>query len=109
MSRYRFSQGIFLMLMIGILSMGADARRRSDPAYDGAVNFGSQIVFLQDGCIALDGSVSSGSFFEDLKRVASGNQLEFEKNGSAVTKYPESLTTTIHIVGGECADALSRP
>ena len=109
MSRYRSSRGIVLALIVVMFSFGADARRKNDLTYNGAVNFGSQVVYLNDGCVAVGGSVTSGNFFGDLKRIDTGSQFEFRRNGSLVTEYPESVTTSIRLVGGECDATLSRP
>jgi len=108
MGRYRHLRGILLILIVGMLPMGADARGRNEPTYDGAIDFGSQLLHLDDGCLALDGTVTSGNFFDDLKRTEIGTRFEFRKRGKVVTEYPESLTTSIRIVG-QCAATLSNP
>jgi hypothetical protein len=92
-----------------MLAIGADARRKNDTIYDGSVGFGSQVIYLNDGCVSIDGAVTSGTFFEDLKRSDTGSEFEFRKSGSVVTEYPDSLTTSIRLVGGECADTISKP
>jgi hypothetical protein len=109
MSRNCHCRGILLPLIIGILAIGADARRKNDTTYDGSVGFGSQVIYLNDGCVSVDGAFKSGNFFEDLKRSDTGSEFEFRKSGSVVTEYPEYLTTSIRLVGGECADTISRP
>ena len=109
MSRLCYRRGIVLALILGVFSVDVDARRRNDTTYDGTVKFGSQIVYLNDGCIAVDGTVTSGTFFSDLKRIDNGSEFEFTKSGTVVTEYPETLTTSIHLVGGECDATLSRP
>jgi hypothetical protein len=87
--------------------MGADARGRNNPTYYGDVDFGSQLLQLDDGCLSLNGTLSSGIFFEDLKRIRVGSGFEYRKSGRLVTKYPESLTTSISIEGGHCGATLS--
>jgi hypothetical protein len=109
MSRHCYSRGIVLALIVCMFSAGVDARRRNDTTYDGTVKFGSQVVYLNDGCIAVDGTVTSGTFFSDLKRIETGSESEFRKSGAVVTEYPETLTTSIHLVGGECDATLSKP
>src|ERR1700689_221072 len=108
MSRYRYLGGILLTLVIGLTPAGADAGGRSNPTYDGVIDFGPQLLQMDDGCLALNGTVTSGSFFEDLKRIETGNRFEFIKGGRVVRDYPESLTTSIRIVG-QCAVTLSNP
>ncbi len=107
MSRYRFLRGILLTLIIGMFPMGANAGGKNSPTYDGAVDFGAQLLHMDDGCLSLDGKVSSGSFFDDLKRTEVGSRFEYRKRGRVVTEYPESLTTSIRIEGGQCAAAVS--
>jgi hypothetical protein len=106
MSRYRYVRGILLTLIVGMLPIGAHARGRKNATYDGAVDFASQLLHLDDDCLSVDGAVSSGNFFEDLKRLDIGSRSEYRKGGGVVTEYPESLTTSIRILGGQCAAAL---
>jgi len=108
MSRYRYRRGMLLLFILCMFPIGAKARGKSDAAYDGAVGFGAQLLHLDDGCLALDGTVTSGNFFEDLTRIETGSRFEFRKHGRVVTEYPESLTTSIRIVG-QCAATLSNP
>ena len=107
MSRYRNRPGIYvvflLAFMMAMFAVHAEARSKNDSIYDGAMNFGAQLIHQDDGCLDLEGTVTSGNFFEDLKRIETGHQLEFRKNGRIVTEYPESLTTSIRIDGTQCA------
>jgi len=107
LSRCRYPTGILLIFIIGMFPMGARARGPNSTSYDGAVDFGAQLLHLDDGCLALDGTVTSGNFFDDLKRTEINHRFEFKKRGRVVTYYPESLTTSIRIAGGQCAVALS--
>jgi len=108
MSRQRYCRGILLLLIFCTLPISAEARGKSEATYDGAIDFGSQVLHLDDGCLALAGTVTSGSFFEDLVRVRTGSRFEYRKRGRVVTEYPESLTTSIRIMG-QCAATLSNP
>jgi hypothetical protein len=94
--------------VIGLSPTGVNAGGRSNPTYDGAIDFGPQLLQMDDGCLALNGTVSSGSFFEDLKRIEADHRFEFTKSGRVVTDYPESVTTSIRVVG-QCAVTLSSP
>lgn len=89
--------------------MRGEARGKSSPTYDGAVDFGSQLIHLDDGCLALDGRVTSGTFFDDLKRTEVGRRFEFRKRGKVVTEYPQLLTTSIRIAGDRCAALSNSP
>jgi hypothetical protein len=106
MSRHRYLRGILLTLIACALPIGAHARGRKDATYDGTVDFAAQLLHLDDGCLSVDGTVTSGKFFEDLKRTDTGSQPEYRRGGQVVTEYPESLTTSIRIVGDQCAAAL---
>ncbi len=107
MSQKRYLRGICLILISGMFPIAGSARGKSNLTYDGIVNFGAQLLHLDDGCLALDGKITSGTFFDDLSRVEIGRRIEFRKSGRAVTEYPESLTTSIRITGGQCAAALA--
>lgn len=109
MSRDRHSAKILLALLIGLLPIGASARSRKDATYDGSVDFGSQLLNLKGGCFAVDGSVRSGNFFDDLKRIDSGDQIEYVKEGKVLTEYPDSVTTSIRIMGSDCTQGYSGP
>jgi len=108
-SRDRHSAKILLALLIGLLPIGASARSRKDATYDGSVDFGSQLLNLKGGCFAVDGSVRSGNFFDDLKRIDSGDQIEYVKEGKVLTEYPDSVTTSIRIMGSDCTQGYSGP
>jgi hypothetical protein len=85
--------------------MAAHAGGRSSATYHGMIGFGGQQFRLDDGCLAVDGMMASGDFFDNLKRVRSGTGLEYKKSGRVVTQYPESVTASIQILGDQCASA----
>jgi hypothetical protein len=62
---------------------------------------------LNEGCLSVDGTIASGTFFENLKRNDSGILPEYRKRGELVTEYPESLTASIRIIGNQCTEAPS--
>jgi hypothetical protein len=107
MNRRRYLQGILVTLIVGMFPVVAHARSRNNPTYGGVVNFGPQLLYLADGCLSVDGTVTSGNFFEDLKRNDGGSLPEYRKRGELVTEYPESLTASIRIIGNQCAAAPS--
>lgn len=97
----------FVVVTVGvILPFRIDARGRNNLKYDGTVDFGPQLLHFVDGCVAIDGTMTSGSFFDGLKRIDMDSRLEFKKSGRVVTEYPESVTTSIRIVGDRCGTAL---
>jgi len=105
MNRRRILPGVLVALLVGLLPVGAPARTRNNQTYDGVVNFGSQLLYLDEGCLSVDGAIASGSFFENLKRSDSGVQPEYRKGNELVTEYPESLTASIRIIGNQCNEA----
>lgn len=107
MSRCRYPRTLLLALLIGTFPLAAHARGKNSSTYDGVVGFGAQLLHLDDGCLSIDGTVTSGKFFEDLKRTDIDGRLEYRRHGRIVTEYPESLTTSIRIVGDRCAATLS--
>ena len=107
MSRYRHLTGILLTFVMGAFPIAAHAGGKSDATYDGEIAFGSQLLYLDDGCLSVNGTVTSGNFFDDLKRTDVDGRFEFRKRGNVVTEYPESLTTSIRLVGDKCAAELS--
>jgi hypothetical protein len=108
MNRCRYLSAILLTLLFSMSPSGASAGGGNNPTYDGVIDFGPQLLHMDDGCLALNGTVTSGNFFEDLKRMETGSRFEFTKGGRVVTDYPELLTTSIRIIG-QCAATLSNP
>src|ERR1700685_633356 len=88
MSRYRYLTGILLTFVIGAFPIAVHAGSKSDATYDGELAFGSQVLYMDDGCLSVNGSVTSGTFFDNLKRInAGGGRFEYRKRGNVVTEY----------------------
>jgi hypothetical protein len=85
--------------MFPIEGIAAD---KSKSTHDGTIDFGAQYGLLDGGCIGFSGVVSSGTFFNHLKRTGTDGHVEFTKDNRVVTEYPESLTVEIRIAGGPC-------
>lgn len=107
MSLLRCLPGLLFPAIISLFPIGALAGGSNSPTYEGAVAFGAQLLQRADGCLFVDGKVTSGSFFEDLKRTDVGGRLQYRKRRKLVTQYPESVTTSIRILGDQCAATLS--
>jgi hypothetical protein len=106
--RSRVIPSVFLLILaVGTFSTGASAGGASVSAYDGSLGFAAQLLRLQDGCLSVDGKVTSGGFFDGLKRKDIRGRLEYRKGGRSVADYPESLTASIRILGDRCAGTLS--
>src|SRR3984957_12870844 len=72
MSRYRYLTGILLTFVMGAFPIAAHAGGKSNATYDSKLAFGSQLLYLDDGCLSVNGSVTSGNFFDNLKRTDVG-------------------------------------
>lgn len=95
------------MILAAMFPVDAPARPRNVPSYRGAVDFGVQELYTQEGCLSVDGTVTSGTFFADFQRIDLGaSQPEFLKGGRTVSEYPDSLSTSIRITGDPCVGTL---
>jgi hypothetical protein len=97
--------GWCLVLLLTLSPMTAIAGGRNASVYEGQLAFGAQLLDRDEGCLFVDGSVTAGDFFQDLKRVDIKGQFEYRKHGRVVTEYPDSLTTSIRVVGNQCGSA----
>jgi hypothetical protein len=107
MDKPRFPHALLVALLIAAFTTAARAGGKNSPSEYGKVDFGAQELQFADGCVFVDGKLTSGSFFEDLKRTDTRGRFEFKRSGQTVTDYPDSLTTSIRLVGDRCAAALS--
>jgi hypothetical protein len=107
MTRARFRT---LMLAAGIVfgtSFSAQAGGKANPSDFGKVIFGTKELQFPDGCVVIDGQMTSGSFFNGLTRSDVRGRFEFRKNGAEVADYPDSVTTSIRVVGNRCGATIS--
>jgi hypothetical protein len=98
-----FSKASLLGLVLIAFPLAASARPRNNPSYGGQIDFGAQMLHLNDGCASVHGMVTSGDFFDDLKRIDNSGRMEYKKQGKPVTEYPDSITSSIRIAGDPCA------
>ncbi len=102
------SFGVSIALIL--LPFDTFGRGRNNPTYDGKVHFGAQLLHLDEGCVYIDGALTSGDFFQNLERLDKGDYFEFRKAGQAVTQYPGELTASIRVMGNQCgANAAGKP
>ncbi len=66
------------------------------------VGMTSQVVVLDDGCVAFTGEMEAGDFFLDLKRTGKGNHIRYQKHNAVVTEYPAELEVLVRIGGADC-------
>jgi hypothetical protein len=92
-----------MLIAIALVSVAALAGTKNSSTYDGAINFGSQSIDSRSGCLSVNGTVTSGEFFRELKRRDLGIGSEYRKAGKVVTDYPEKLTASIQILGSQCS------
>jgi len=102
----RLFRGFLIAVILGSCS-GAAFAGGATTRYEGTVRFGAQMLRLEDGCAFLDGKVSSGDFFDHLNRTDTAGRFEYRKRGKLVTEYPETVRTSIRIVGNQCTSVLS--
>jgi prepilin-type processing-associated H-X9-DG protein len=107
MGQRRYPLCLLLSFLIGAFPVGVAGRGRDTPTYDGQVDFGAQLLHSNEGCLFVDGHVTSGDFFEDLRRVNLGGRFEYLKRGRVVTEYPDSLTTSVRVVGNQCSPVVA--
>lgn len=108
MTKSKFPRLLLAAWIVLGMSSSAVAGGKASPADFGKVEFGTKELQLGDGCVLIQGQLTSGSFFDGLKRTDVRGRFEFHKNGAEVTEYPDSLTTSIRLVGGRCAAGLSK-
>jgi hypothetical protein len=71
-------------------------------SYDGIVIFPPQIVQLNSGCLWIDGTLTSGTFFEGLERKDRGGMFEYTNGGKVLSDYPQSVVASIRILDDQC-------
>lgn len=62
----------------------------------------SQVLILEDGCLAFTGEIQSDDFFLGLQRIGKGRKVRYRKNKLIVSEYPEQLDVLIRIGGADC-------
>jgi hypothetical protein len=107
MDKPRFLHAFLVAVLIGGMTNAAWAGGKNSSSEQGKVDFGAQELQFADGCVFVDGKLSSGNFFDDFKRRDTRGRFEFKRSGQTVTEYPDSVTTSIRLVGDQCAAALS--
>jgi hypothetical protein len=109
MKKSPFVTSLLSAALVCIFPFSAPAGGRHAAAYDGRVDFGSQMVYSDGACFLVDGNLSSGAFFADLQRIGVGDRFEYRRQGHVVADYPETLTTSIRLLGNQCGDRTAGP
>lgn len=91
---------LVLVACLSVLASSSEAKR--EVVHKGSLQFGAQERLLGKRCYVFGGSITSGDFFDHLKRTDTLGQIRFSKNKEPVTNYPESLSVLVRISAGEC-------
>lgn len=92
-----------LLCALAVLFVGsAYVRAGNHRLSDGAVSFPPQIVQLKAGCLWIDGTMTSGNFFEGLERKDRDGLIEYRNSGKLLTDYPRSVVASIRILDDQC-------
>lgn len=100
---------VTFILILAIFACSTPAGTGSHQSYSGALKFPAQIVQLTDNsCLWIDGTLTSGSFFDGLERTDREGVFEYRNSGRPFSEYPESLTAAIRILNDQCGPVLPR-
>ena len=65
--------------------------------YDGGVFFETDGSLPSGACFRIRGQMSSGSFFDNLKRIDTDEATVFQRDSETVTKFPDSVVISFSI------------
>jgi hypothetical protein len=77
-------------------------------------NYDGGILMVTDGsipngpCFRVNGKVTAGDFFENLKRVDTGSGTFFRRGNDIVTEFPERLRLSMVMYDFPCSDAIQQ-
>jgi len=74
---------------------------------DGGVFFATDGHLPNGSCFRLSGQVSSGDFFDGLRRVDDADGTTYLLRNQVVTHYPEELSVTLHLTDFPCSPDIS--
>ena len=66
-------------------------------SYDGGVFFETDGSLPNGACFRIHGRMSSGDFFDDLKRIDTDRLTTFQRGAETVTKFPNSVNVLFSI------------
>ena len=98
----RFVRLMLAVLVLGPIMLPAPALAGGHETYKGAVAFAPQIVQLPGGCLWVDGTLSSGNFFDGLERKDRSGLFQYTHDGTVLTNYPDSVNASIRILDDQC-------
>src|SRR5438105_2770895 len=75
-------------------------------SYDGGVFFETDGSLPNSVCFRIEGRMSSGDFFNGLKRIDTDQATIFQRGTQTVTKFPDSVTVSLSIHDQPCPDGL---
>jgi hypothetical protein len=74
-----------------------DAHDQTVWNYDGGVFFETDGSLPNGACFRIHGRMSSGDFFDDLKRIDTDRATTFQRGTETVAKFPNSVTVSFSI------------
>jgi hypothetical protein len=74
---------------------------------DGGVFFATDGHLPNGSCFRLSGQMTSGEFFDGLRRVDDADGTTYLLRDQVVTRYPEELFLTLHLLDFPCTSDLS--
>jgi hypothetical protein len=76
--------------------------------YDGGVFFETDGSLPNGVCFRIHGSMNSGDFFNDLKRIDTDQATIFRQGTQTVTKFPDTVTVAFTIRDLPCPDGVQQ-
>ena len=76
--------------------------------YDGGVFFETDGSLPNGVCFRVHGQMSSGDFFNGLKRIDTDQSTVFQRGNETVTKFPDSVTSKYSASSSASAPTTSR-
>lgn len=104
---HKLSIRVLLCALAVLFVASTYVRGGSRRSHDGIVNFPPQILQLNSGCLWVDGTLTSGTFFEGLERRDLGGIFQYINSGKVLTDYPPSVVASIRILNDQCVSTLS--
>lgn len=98
---------VLLSALVVVFLIATHVRGGNHRAHDGVIDFPPQIVQLNSGCLWIDGTLTSGSFFQGLERKDRGGLFEYTNSGKSFIDYPQSVVASIRILDDQCVSTSS--
>jgi hypothetical protein len=77
-------------------------RNKNTWSYDGGIFLGAEGALPSGACFRIKGHVTSGDFFENLKREESNSGTLYRRGNDLVTEFPKTLHLSLSIADTPC-------